>query len=111
MAGPYTPQLLEHPSYLAEPSLTSGNRGIVLVIAVVALAALAVAAVLVRQVLAAGEGTDSMKKIAAAVQEGANAYLARQLRTLGVFAWWCSSCSCCFPRTTGRSAPGAASSS
>ncbi|KWT59532.1 potassium transporter [Streptomyces albus subsp. albus] len=86
MAGPYTPQLLEHPSYLAEPSLTSGNRGIVLVIAVVALAALAVAAVLVRQVLAAGEGTDSMKKIAAAVQEGANAYLARQLRTLGVFA-------------------------
>ncbi|MEU7149942.1 sodium-translocating pyrophosphatase [Streptomyces sp. NPDC039022] len=86
MAGPYTPQLLEHPSYLAEPSLTSGNRGMVLVIAVVALAALAVAAVLVRQVLAAGEGTDSMKKIAAAVQEGANAYLARQLRTLGVFA-------------------------
>ncbi|MEU7225132.1 sodium-translocating pyrophosphatase [Streptomyces chrestomyceticus] len=86
MAGPYTPQLLEHPSYLAEPSLTSGNRGMVLVIAVVALAALAVAAVLVRQVLAAGEGTDSMKKIAAAVQEGAKAYLARQLRTLGVFA-------------------------
>lgn len=86
MAGPYTPQLLDTPTYLAEPSLTSGNRGLVLVIAVVALAALAVAAVLVRQVLAAGEGTDSMKKIAAAVQEGANAYLARQLRTLGVFA-------------------------
>ena len=36
--------------------------------------------------LAAGEGTDRMKEIAAAVQEGANAYLARQLRTLGVFA-------------------------
>ncbi|POX41949.1 sodium-translocating pyrophosphatase [Streptomyces sp. Ru73] len=86
MAGPYTPQMLDTPTYLAEPSLTSGNRGIVLVIALVALAALAVAAVLVRQVLAAGEGTDSMKKIAAAVQEGANAYLARQLRTLGVFA-------------------------
>lgn len=86
MAGPYTPQLLDTPSFLAAPSLTSGNRAIVLVIAVVALAALAVAAVLVRQVLAAGEGTDSMKKIAAAVQEGANAYLARQLRTLGVFA-------------------------
>ncbi|AKA05183.1 potassium transporter [Streptomyces noursei ZPM] len=77
---------MDTPTYLAAPSLTAGNRGIVLVIAVVALAALAVAAVLVRQVLAAGEGTDSMKKIAAAVQEGANAYLARQLRTLGVFA-------------------------
>ncbi|MEW1655975.1 sodium-translocating pyrophosphatase [Streptomyces sp. NPDC093707] len=86
MAGPSTPQLLDTPTVLAGPSLTAGNRGIVLVIAVVALAALAVAAVLVRQVLAAGEGTDSMKKIAAAVQEGANAYLARQLRTLGVFA-------------------------
>ncbi|MCB5912037.1 sodium-translocating pyrophosphatase [Streptomyces pinistramenti] len=86
MAGPYTPQLLDTPSLLAGPSLTTGNRSIVLVIAVVALAALAVAAVLVRQVLAAGEGTDSMKKIAGAVQEGANAYLARQLRTLGVFA-------------------------
>ncbi|MFF8788597.1 sodium-translocating pyrophosphatase [Streptomyces sp. NPDC015125] len=86
MAGPYTPQLLDTPTFLAGPSLTAGNRAIVLVIAVVALAALAVAAVLVRQVLAAGEGTDSMKKIAAAVQEGANAYLARQLRTLGVFA-------------------------
>ncbi|OMI38531.1 membrane-bound proton-translocating pyrophosphatase [Streptomyces sparsogenes DSM 40356] len=59
---------------------------IVLVIAAVAVAALAVAVVLVRQVLAAGEGTDAMKKIASAVQEGANAYLARQLRTLGVFA-------------------------
>lgn len=86
MAGPYTPQLMDTPTFLAAPSLTAGNRGIVLVIAGVALAALAVAAVLVRQVLAAGEGTDSMKKIAAAVQEGANAYLARQLRTLGVFA-------------------------
>ncbi|MFE3650460.1 sodium-translocating pyrophosphatase [Streptomyces sp. NPDC057579] len=86
MAGPYTPQLMDTPTFVAAPSLTAGNRGIVLVIAVVALAALAVAAVLVRQVLAAGEGTDSMKKIAAAVQEGANAYLARQLRTLGVFA-------------------------
>ncbi|MGV4929964.1 sodium-translocating pyrophosphatase [Streptomyces sp. BHT-5-2] len=86
MAGPYTPQLMDTPTVLAAPSLTADNRGIVLVIAVVALAALAVAAVLVRQVLAAGEGTDSMKKIAAAVQEGANAYLARQLRTLGAFA-------------------------
>lgn len=73
-------------SHLAAAVLTDGNRALVAVIAVVALAALVLAGVLVRQVLAAGEGTDSMKKIAAAVQEGANAYLARQLRTLGVFA-------------------------
>ncbi|HEY8982134.1 MAG TPA: sodium-translocating pyrophosphatase [Streptomyces sp.] len=66
--------------------LTDGNRVLIAVIAVVALAALAVAGVLLRQVLAAGEGTSRMKEIAAAVQEGANAYLARQLRTLGVFA-------------------------
>ena len=87
MAGPSTPHISwTTPSTLAAAVLTDGNRVLVLVIAVVALAALAVAGVLVRQVLAAGEGTDSMKKIAAAVQEGANAYLARQLRTLGVFA-------------------------
>ncbi|MFI7006075.1 sodium-translocating pyrophosphatase [Streptomyces sp. NPDC050145] len=74
------------PSHLAAADLTDGNRLIVIVIAVVALAALALAGVLVRQVLSAGEGTDSMKKIAGAVQEGANAYLGRQLRTLAVFA-------------------------
>ncbi|MFE0702553.1 sodium-translocating pyrophosphatase [Streptomyces sp. NPDC058872] len=74
------------PTSLAAAVLTSGNRTIVVVVAVVALAALVVARILVRQVLAAGEGTERMKEIAAAVQEGANAYLARQLRTLAVFA-------------------------
>ncbi|WP_436787862.1 sodium-translocating pyrophosphatase [Yinghuangia sp. YIM S10712] len=58
----------------------------VVVVAVIALAALGVAAALVRQVLAADEGTESMKRIAGAVQEGAAAYLARQFRTLGLFA-------------------------
>ncbi|WP_338677521.1 sodium-translocating pyrophosphatase [Streptomyces sp. SCSIO 30461] len=86
MAGLFNPHLTEHPTSLAAAVLTDENRMIVIVIAVVALAALIVAQLLVRQVLAAGEGTDSMKKIAAAVQEGANAYLARQLRTLGIFA-------------------------
>ncbi|MQY16811.1 K(+)-insensitive pyrophosphate-energized proton pump [Streptomyces sp. RB5] len=84
MAGLFTP--LAQDQTLAAAVLTGDNRAIVAVIAVVAVAALAVAVVLVRQVLAAGEGTDSMKKIAAAVQEGANAYLARQMRTLGIFA-------------------------
>ncbi|RFU88352.1 sodium-translocating pyrophosphatase [Streptomyces triticagri] len=86
MAGLSTPHQLDHPSTFAAAVLTSDNRLIVVLVGVVALVALAVAGVLVRQVLAASEGTDSMKKIAAAVQEGANAYLARQLRTLGVFA-------------------------
>ncbi|MGW1072426.1 sodium-translocating pyrophosphatase [Streptomyces sp. NPDC002537] len=85
MAGPLTPGQVDFTQHLAA-ELTSGNRTLVLVIGAVALAALGVAVVLVRQVLAAGEGTDSMRRIAAAVQEGANAYLARQLRTLGVFA-------------------------
>jgi K(+)-stimulated pyrophosphate-energized sodium pump len=66
--------------------LAGVNMTIVVVVAVIALAALGVAAVLVRQVLAADEGTDSMKEIAGAVQEGAAAYLNRQFRTLSVFA-------------------------
>ncbi|MFI8915257.1 sodium-translocating pyrophosphatase [Streptomyces sp. NPDC053513] len=74
------------PTTLAAAVLTSGNRTIVVVVAAIALAALVVARLLVRQVLAAGEGTERMRAIAAAVQEGANAYLARQLRTLAVFA-------------------------
>ncbi|MEU2183909.1 sodium-translocating pyrophosphatase [Streptomyces thermolilacinus] len=74
------------PVPLAAAVLTDQNRVIVIVIAVVALIALVVAQLLVRQVLAASEGTASMKGIAAAIQEGANAYLARQLRTVAVFA-------------------------
>ncbi|MEU6811052.1 sodium-translocating pyrophosphatase [Streptomyces sp. NPDC046831] len=86
MAGLSTPHQWGHPTTLAAAVLTDDNRIIVAVIAAVALAALVVAGVLVRQVLAAGEGTDSMKRIAEAVQEGAKAYLGRQLRTLGIFA-------------------------
>ncbi|MFH9234141.1 sodium-translocating pyrophosphatase [Streptomyces globisporus] len=78
--------LSDRPASLAAAALTDGNRLIVIVVAVVAVAALIVAQLLVRQVLAAGEGTERMKEIAAAVQEGANAYLARQLRTVGVFS-------------------------
>ncbi|MEY9875712.1 K(+)-stimulated pyrophosphate-energized sodium pump [Streptacidiphilus sp. MAP12-33] len=66
--------------------LTGSDRVVVVIVAVVAAAALGVAWLLVRQVLAADQGTDTMKQIAAAVQEGANAYLARQFRTLAAFA-------------------------
>ncbi|KIF05322.1 potassium transporter [Streptomyces sp. RSD-27] len=86
MTGLFTPNAAVPADDLAAAVLTDDNRLIVFVIAGIALAALVVAQILVRQVLAADEGTASMKKIAAAVQEGANAYLGRQLRTLGIFA-------------------------
>ncbi|WP_084075254.1 sodium-translocating pyrophosphatase [Demequina sp. NBRC 110052] len=59
---------------------------IVVVIGVVAAAALLMSWMLRQQVLKAREGTDKMQEIAGAVQEGASAYLNRQLRTLAVFA-------------------------
>jgi K(+)-stimulated pyrophosphate-energized sodium pump len=52
---------------------------------VIALCALGVAGLLVREVLAASQGTPKMREISRAVQEGAAAYLRRQFRTLGVF--------------------------
>jgi K(+)-stimulated pyrophosphate-energized sodium pump len=66
--------------------VTGGNYTWIVVVAVVGLLALGVASALVREVLSADQGTDEMKRIAAAVQEGASAYLKRQFRTLGVFA-------------------------
>src|SRR5271166_4579393 len=66
-------------------TVSGGNLTWVVIVAVVALAALAVAGVLVREVLAAPQGTAKMQEIAKAVQEGAAAYLRRQFRTLGVF--------------------------
>ncbi len=66
-------------------SVTGANLTWVVVIAVIALLALAVAGWLVRDVLAASQGTEKMQEIAKAIQEGAGAYLRRQFKTLGVF--------------------------
>jgi K(+)-stimulated pyrophosphate-energized sodium pump len=66
-------------------SLSGGDRGVVVVVAVIALAALGVGYVLLKEVLAAGQGTAKMQDIAKAVQEGAAAYLKRQRNTLAVF--------------------------
>jgi K(+)-stimulated pyrophosphate-energized sodium pump len=75
--------------YLAQaggtPTVSGGNLVWVVVVAVIALLALAVAGGLVREVLAASQGSQKMQEIAKAVQEGAAAYLRRQFRTLGVF--------------------------
>ncbi|NVI88009.1 sodium-translocating pyrophosphatase [Actinomadura sp. BRA 177] len=69
----------------AEVDLGGGDLSLVVVVAVIALLALAVAAGLVRDVLAAGQGTAKMQEIARAVQVGASAYLKRQFRTVAVF--------------------------
>jgi K(+)-stimulated pyrophosphate-energized sodium pump len=69
-----------------KPELHGSNLVLVVIVALIALAALGMAAMFRNEVLAAGEGTDNMKNIAQAVQEGASAYLTRQFRTLGVFA-------------------------
>src|ERR1700744_5048550 len=68
-------------------SVSGGNLTWVVIVAVIALLALAVAGVLVREVLAASQGTEKMQEIALAVQEGAAAYLRRQFRTLGIFVF------------------------
>ncbi|WP_199039851.1 sodium-translocating pyrophosphatase [Glycomyces salinus] len=65
--------------------LTGSNISLVILAAVLALVALGSAAGLVRSILSAGTGTDKMREIAGAVQEGASAYLRRQFRTLGIF--------------------------
>jgi K(+)-stimulated pyrophosphate-energized sodium pump len=74
------------PLAAAEVTVSGGNYNVVVVVALIALLALVVAGLLVREVLAASEGTENMKSIAAAVQEGAAAYLARQFKTLSIFA-------------------------
>src|SRR6476646_1638551 len=70
----------------ALPGISGGQKVVVVVLAVLALLALAYAYVLVREVLKADQGTESMQNISKAVQEGAAAYLNRQFRTLGIFA-------------------------
>src|ERR1700748_3995382 len=70
---------------VAPVSVSGGNLTWVVIVAVIALAALAVAGWLVREVLAASQGTAKMQEIGKAVQDGAAAYLRRQFRTLGIF--------------------------
>ena len=66
--------------------LSGGNLVLVVIVLLIALGALGMAVMFRSEVLSAAEGTDNMQNIAHAVQEGANAYLQRQFRTLAVFA-------------------------
>jgi K(+)-stimulated pyrophosphate-energized sodium pump len=66
-------------------NLGGGDLTLVVVVGVIALLALAVAGGLVREVLAAGQGTEKMQDIAKMVQEGASAYLRRQFKTVAIF--------------------------
>ncbi len=66
-------------------SLSGANFTYVVIAAAIALVALGFAAALVQAVLRTDTGTEKMQQIAGAVQEGANAFLTRQFKTLGVF--------------------------
>src|SRR3954447_24522458 len=65
--------------------LSSSNHTLVAVVGLIALLALGTAVVFRRQVLAAGDGTEKMRDVAGAVEEGARAYLRRQFTTLAGF--------------------------
>ncbi|WP_408897719.1 sodium-translocating pyrophosphatase [Nocardioides sp. R1-1] len=71
---------------VADVDVTGGDLALVAVVAAIALGSLGMAALFRSEVLRAGEGTPNMQRIAQAVQEGANAYLTRQFKTLTVFA-------------------------
>ncbi|WP_462283587.1 sodium-translocating pyrophosphatase [Nostocoides sp.] len=72
---------------LAESSLqlTGNNQTLTIAVAAISVFALVMAVVFRRQVLAHNAGTENMQTIGAAVEEGAQAYLRRQFRTLGIF--------------------------
>ena len=71
-------------SLFSDPRYTSLERVSLLAVLGIAVAGLAYGLFLARQVYAADSGTPRMQAIAAAVREGANAYLAAQFRKIGV---------------------------
>jgi K(+)-stimulated pyrophosphate-energized sodium pump len=69
-------------AFLSDPKFSGGERIALFACLGIALCALAYAGMLVGQVTNADQGTQKMKDIAAAVREGANAYLGRQLKVV-----------------------------
>ena len=70
-------------SVFTDPKYNPVEQGALLVVLAIAIAGLLYAWLLVRQVLGADKGTPKMQEIAAAVREGANAYLSAQFRKIG----------------------------
>ncbi len=66
-------------------ALDGKNLALVYAVLAIALIALFMGVYFRRQVLVADAGTENMQTIGAAVEEGAQAYLARQFKTLGIF--------------------------
>ncbi len=73
------------PPAASSVTFTGTDQTLVIVVLVIALISLAMGVMFRSQVLAADTGTDNMRTIGAAVEEGAQAYLARQFKTLGAF--------------------------
>jgi K(+)-stimulated pyrophosphate-energized sodium pump len=65
--------------------LTGTNLTLTITVAAIAVVALVMGFVFRQQVLQADAGTEQMQEIGAAVEEGAQAYLARQFKTLAIF--------------------------
>jgi K(+)-stimulated pyrophosphate-energized sodium pump len=79
-----TPFLLAAEGGYQEFTLSSSDKLVLLLSGVTALLALAVGFVLAKGVLAADQGTPKMIEIAKAIQEGAQAYLRRQFKTIAI---------------------------
>ena len=73
------------PAAAGGATLVGNDTTLVIAVLVIALVALGMGAMFRSQVLAADAGTARMQEIGAAVQEGAQAYLMRQFKTLGGF--------------------------
>jgi K(+)-stimulated pyrophosphate-energized sodium pump len=88
LSGPPTVQPthseFQYFAFIKDPRFSSGERVALIASLGVALCALAYAGMLVGQVTNADQGTRKMQEIAAAVREGANAYLARQLKVVAM---------------------------
>src|SRR5512146_2411444 len=70
--------------FLHSAKYTSMERGALFAALVIAVCGLLYALMLVKQVRTAAKGTAKMQQIAQAVRDGANAYLARQLKSVAV---------------------------